>query len=507
MALLQFSRNRGGRQVEQLVAAQQVDVGELKNIKRLQTIKIRTNADTPRAWEWYDSIPELHYGVDHSARVAGHAEIVPKKLDKTSRQYTGDVKSKQLSSLYDEIWSPHGGQRGFIEQFFRLMKIKAHAHLIRLDDEMGYDWVSDDELTYEDGKIKRFTMPITASMSTEEKDSWAQVIPREQYLGRVWKPHPRYLELPDSPMKSLDTVCEELVILTKSVRARLMSRLAMAGILFVPSEMSEVVGAPKGQDGQFSNDRVINAIVSIMMRNMDRHDDAIATMPIILRGPGNISEALRFITTDREIYDMDMQLRGEAANRMLQGLDIQPSVVTGNQDSNHWAAWADRDEELRSQIVPDLEMLCFAVQVLLIQPLAAQRGIRESIFDDHRTMFDLSGAAARPNLAEDARAGYDRFAVNDAGVRKMAGIPEEFTPSDQEYIRMIGVKMGDPYLATFGLESAVNIDWEKVVLKPAPGPEAVRPDGKPKVGPGDGRTPGAPGNSDSDTPKAKRPAA
>jgi hypothetical protein len=506
MAVLKFSRNRGDQSVEQLVAAQQVDIGELKNIKRLQTIKQRTTADTPRAWDWYDSIPELHYGVDHSARVAGHAEIIPKRL--VNGQYTGDVKSRQLMSLYEEIWSPHGGQRGFIEQFFRLMKIKAHAHLIRLDEDMGgYDWVSDDELTYEDGKIKRFTLPVTASMSTEEKDSYAEIIPRERYLGRVWKPHPRYLELPDSPMKALDTVCEELVILTKSVRARLMSRLAMAGILFVPSEMSDVVGAPKGQDGAFSNDRVINAIVSIMMRNMTNHDDAIATMPIILRGPGNISEALRFITTDREIYDMDMQLRGEAAQRMLQGLDIQPSVVSGNGDSNHWAAWADRDEELRSQIVPDLEMLCFAIQVLLIQPLALERNVRESLFDTHRTMFDLSGAAARPNLAEDARAGYDRFAVSDAGVRKMSGIPDEFKPDDQEYIRMVGLKIGDPYLATFGLAEAENLDWEKIIVKQEPGPDATRPDGKPKVGPGDGRTPGAPGNSDSDAPKSRRPAA
>jgi hypothetical protein len=485
------------------VAAQHVDIASMTSIKRLQTIKQRTTADTPRAWEWYDTIPELHYGVDHSARVAGHAELIPKVL--VNGQFTGDVKNKKLLGIYEEIWSPHGGQRGFIEQFFRLMKIKAHAHLIRTTMG-GYDWVSDDELTFEDDKIKRFMLPVTASMSTEERDSYATVIKREDYLGRVWKPHPRWLEVPDSPMKALDTVCEELVILTRSVRARLMSRLAMAGILFVPSEMSDVVGAPKG-DGQFSNDRVINSIVQIMMRNMENHSDAIATMPIILRGPGNISEALRFITTDREIYDMDMQLRGEAAQRMLQGLDIQPSVVTGNGDSNHWAAWADRDEELRSQIVPDLEMLCFAIQVLLVQPLALERGIKESLFDTHRTMYDLSGAAARPNLAEDARAGYDRFAVNAAGVRKMAGIADEFAPEPLEYIRMFGDKHGDPYLATFGLPEAENIDWE-LVMKPArpPGPTEERPDGKPKAGPGVG-TPGAPGNSESDAPKSKRPAA
>lgn len=487
-------------------SAQSLDLGEINNIRKLQVIKSRTVADTTRAWEWYDAIPELHYGINHAAAVGGHATFHPKKV--VNGEPTGEVKNRTLIAIYDEIWSPHGGQRGLIEQFFRLMKLKAHAHLLALP-QGGYDFVSDDELTFEEGRIRRFMLPVTSNMSAAERDSFAIDVRPQDYLGRIWRPHPRWLEIPDSPMKALDGICEQLDLMTKGVRARLMSRIAMAGILFVPSEISEVIATPYAGATVFSRDRVINSIVGAYMANMQNHTDAIATMPFILRGPGATSEFIRFITTDRDILEVDMELRAEAANRMLQGLDIQPSVVEGNGDSNHWSAWADRDEELRAQITPDLEMLSFALDVLLINRLAIERGVPQSVIDSTRTIPDLSGATARPNLAEDARQAYDRFAVGTEGVRKMAGISDEFAPDDQERIRMIGNKIGDPYLATFGLPEAANIDWDKVVAlqpKTAPGPNPTSPSSKPKVGPGTAGSPGQPGKGDSDSPKSKRPA-
>lgn len=484
-------------------SAATVDLADQNNIRKLQVIKSRTTSDTTRAWEWYDGIPELHYGINHCAYVAGHAEFLPKQV--SAGQKVKPETNKRLLSVYDEIWSPHGGTRGLIEQFFRLMKLKGHAHLLHIPDG-GYDFVSDDELTFDENRIRRFTLPLTSGMSSAERDSFAIDILPGDYLGRVWRPHPRWLEIPDSPMKSLDPICEQLDLMTKGVRARLMSRIAMAGILFVPSEISEVIATPSIASTVFSRDKVIQSIVGAYMANVENHTDAIATMPFILRGPAILAEAIRFITTDRDIVEMDMKLRDEAANRMLQGLDIQPSVVQGNGDSNHWSAWADRDEELRSQISPDLEMLCFALDVLLINPLAEQRRVPQGVIDASRCTFDLSGATARPNLAEDSRQAYDRFSVGAEGVRKMSGISDEFAPDEQEYVRMVGVKAADPYLATFGLPVAEKIDWDKVVaLRPKPGPEAVSPGGKPKAGPGVG-SPGAPGKGESDAPKSKRPA-
>lgn len=488
-------------------AAQTVDIRSNNNIAKLQAIKSRTAAATPRAWEWYDGIPELHYGINHAAAVAGHASFQPKKL--INGQATELVTHRGMREIYDGIWSPYGGTRSFVEQFFRLMKLKAHAHLLRVP-EGGYDWVSDDELSFENGQVRRHRLPMMGGVSRDQFDNWAEPVAPEDYLGRIWRPHPRWLELPDSPMTALDPVCEQLDLLTKSARARLMSRIALNGILFIPTEISEVIASgAEAKDRPFGNDRILNRIVGAWLTNMKDHGNALATMPFLLRGPAAVAEAIRFITTDTEIYEIDLKLRDEAATRMLQGLDIQPSSVEGNGDSNHWAAWADRDEELRSQITPDLELLSFAVDVFIVNPLAEERGIRRSIIDSTVCTPDLTGATARPNLAEDSRSGYDRFAVNAEGVRKSSGVSDEFAPTDLEMLQMLAVKSGDLFAlaSLLGMEDA--IDWEKWAevsgKTKQPGPDATNPSGKPSAGPGVG-DPGAPGKGESDKPKSKRPA-
>ena len=42
-----------------------------------------------------------------------------------------------------------------------------------------------------------------------------------------------------------------------------------------------------------------------------------------------------------------------------------------------------------------------------------------------------------------------------------------------EYVRWVGVKVNDPYLATYGMDEADDIDWSKVGTKKA-GPEDDR---------------------------------
>jgi hypothetical protein len=88
----------------------------------------------------------------------------------------------------------------------------------------------------------------------------------------------------------------------------------------------------------------------------------------------------------------------------------------------------------------------------------------------------------------------------------MSGVPEDDAPSDIEYIRMAGWKMGDPYLATYGMPEAKKFDWEKIgSKKTGPAPDSTAPDSK--VQPGKGQ-PGSPNPEDrkSDVPKRQQPA-
>lgn len=311
-------------------------------------------------------------------------------------------------------------------------------------------------------------------------------------------------------MTPLDSICQQLDLMTKGVLARLLSRIAMNGILYVPNTISEVIAAgdPSKDAKAFNGDKIIARLVAAYMHNMKEHDVSVATMPFILRGPPDAGSQILFIRNEQEIAEVELKLRDEATMRLLRGLDVSATSVEGNGDSNHWSAWADRDDELRARITPDLELMSFALDVLLIDPTARALGVRESDINGSKCCFDLSGATARPNLAEDARQGRDRKAVGQRGVRATAGIPEEYAPTPDELIRMAGEAAKNPYLELWKVPGAENIDWElyaKVAGKAQPGPDPDSPGEDPSVGPGVG-DPGAPGKGDSDAPKSKTPA-
>lgn len=496
-----------------LVAASRVNIKDDRERLVLETVLATNRAKSQAAWEHYDNIGELHYGIGTSARICGHAALVPKRRLKNG-EIGGRITDRNINAVVGGLWSPLGGTRHLIESFVRIRKLTAHAHLLRNRNPdgspNGYDWVSDDELNVEDGKILRTTLPIASNVSKDDRKALTVIVADEDYMGRVWIPHPRYSELPDSPMGPIDNVCKILDLLTQTVIARLYSRLAMAGILYVPAEVSEVIATTQtdARTGKqpFSKDAVLNALTAGFMANMKRHDVAASAMPVMLRGPAQYAEALRLIQTDREIWETDMALREEAQNRMLLGLDLTPTSVKGESDSNHWSSWSNRDQELRVNVVPELEIFAFAMEVLAAVPELSARGTAQDKIDSFALSFDLSGATARPNLAEDARQTFDRGGLSPAGQRALSGIAEEFAPTDAEFVRWLGTKISDPYLATFGLPIADDIDWERVVAQPPPGPDPMNPGEDPSVGPGVG-DPGSPDGGDSDTPKSKRPAA
>lgn len=496
-----------------LVAASRANLADPRERKVVETVLSYSRPKSAKAWAHYDNIGELHYAVNVSARICGHASLVPKRRLKNG-EAGGRLSDRNVNAVINGIWSPTGGLRHLVESFVRIRKLNAHAHLIRNRNPdgspNGYDWISDDEISLDGDRILRNTLPVSDNVSRDERRALSIIISPDDYLGRIWLPHPRYSGLPDSPMGPIDSVCQTLDLLTQTVLARLYSRLAMAGILYVPSEVSEVVATSdtSSRDGAkpFSKDAVLNSLTAGFMTNMKRHDVAASAMPVMLRGPAQYAEALRLIQTDREIWETDMRLREEAQNRMLLGLDITPTAVKGEQDSNHWSSWSNRDQELRVNVVPELEIFAFAMEVLAVVPELEARGVARNKIDGFALGFDLSGATARPNLAEDARQAYDRGNLSPEGQRVLSGIPAEYTPTEEEFVRWLGTKIGDPYLATFGLPVAERIDFDRVVAKSAPGPDPANPGEEPSAGPGVG-DPGSPESDDSDTPKAQKPAA
>jgi len=499
-----------------------IDLTNPIDTRYVRTVTAMTRNKSARGWQWYRDIGEIHYGISRNAKVAGYTNlrVVRRNQDGSSGE---EIKGGVENEILQMLQSPYGGTRGFIERFFTLMKIPGDAYLIRCRDEdgdpEGYDWLSADEIERtslgESGvgvdRDPVFTPTQTFNrmlLPAQEGNGQMLTVPVQarDFIGRVWRPAGQFVAMADSPMRSLDVTCELLYLLTLNIRAKLLSRFALNGIFFVPSEISTIrTGQPTGKaNEQFHDNKVLDRLISAATWAVANHEQPESAVPIFMTGPGQYADMIKHITYDRQIYEVDMKLRAELIDRVLAGLDNQPSSVQGSANSNHWSAWSASDEERRVNIVPDIETMCWALTRLVLWREMQDRGMKPGKITNCMIWYDMSDAAAKTNLAEDSRQMRDRLLISDDAARRLSGISKTDAPSDEEYVRMVGIKTDDPYLATYGLDIQNKIDWAKVGSK-KPGPSATSPADEPRVGPGVG-DPGSPNDIKSDTPRRMRPA-
>lgn len=496
----------------EMLAAQRVNIANPQDQRYVQTLVRSTKIRDESSWEWYDKIGEVHYAVSRAGRIAGYTRLFAEH--QTAEGKWEEVEVGQAADIVAGIYSPYGGVRGLISRFFTLMKVPADSWLIRVKDEDGdydgYHFMSVDEidassteaLTVRDGNpIRWITMP---SQSGTDGERTTRTVAAEDFLGRVWVPSNRWVDVPDSPLGALATECEVLFYSTLNLKAKLKSRFATAGIFFVPDKMNGAV-ALGGESKPQNIDDVLDYLIKAMSRNVRDFEDAVAYLPIIMSGPGDVADQIRHIVMDREILTTDIEIRRELIDRILTGLDIQQQATKGVGEATHWSAWAVTDEELRLVAKPDVQNAAWAMTRLILHRQLLEGGMRPDEILRHRIGFEMTEAASKTNQQEDARQLNDRGELNGETMRAVAGFDAEHAMEGDEKVRWVGRQAKNPYMMLFGTPEFDKIDWEMVLKFSGKTGPSGKPGEEPSVGPGVG-DPGSPDDNDSDTPRTQRPA-
>lgn len=466
-----------------------------------------------RSWENYNRIGEVRYSIARSARIAGYAHL---RAEYVSR--TGEVESvAEKGVVADEVammYGKFGGTRGLVERFYTLMKVTAESYPIWVRENGMVDgmwFLSPHEIDGDSiigGKVdtSRPVKWITGRFHdpTGGAQKFTRSVANKDWIGRIWVPSKQYTDEVDSPMTALNDQCEMLHTLTQSIMGRLRQRFALAGLLLIPNEISDAAINGPATPGQYSSDKVMNYLITIMTRNVANHETGMAQMPGILKGPADVLDKVRHIIIDTQIAETDIKLRAELINRILDGLDQQKQATTGGEDTNHWGMWAVSDEERRITVQPDLEAMCWGLTKMVLWRRLLERGWDPAKVRRWRVGYDLSQASVKTNVAEDARQAWDRGLVNGEFVRRSIGATEEDAMEPEEYVRWVGLQMKDPVLAAYGLEGIEVATLPVRASSKTPGPSPDSPGDNPKVGPGVG-DPGSPNDRDSDAPKSEEP--
>lgn len=474
----------------------------------LDTVSRVSRYSMSDAWRFYDEIGEVHYALDRTAAVAGYANLFPQRINARG-QATDAREDGVLADIVSGIYGKFGGVRGLIERFDTLMRVTGEAFLIRVVEDGiadGYWLLSPDEIqppsitaspNQEDGPIQWITASVTGSGGDTSK--FTREVAPEDFLGRIWMPSKRYVDMTNSPLLSLRPLCEELIDLTKSIHGRLRQRFALAGLLLIPSGINDanIAGPRPGQD---HSDKVMDFLITLMTRNVMDHDQAYAHIPGILKGPAAELSEVRHMILDTAIASGDIEQRSELIGRILQGLDVQKQQSQSNEGSNHWSAWSNSEDERRVAVQPKLEAFCHAVTRAILRKELKQNNWIDAKIAPWRVWYDLSEATTQINQAENFRLGWERGWIDDEAGRRSIGAAETDKMTPEDKVRWAGYVTKDPYLMSYGIDGkdGIAIDWDKVgASQKAPGPAADAGGGKGE--------PGSPAGRDSDAPKSKEP--
>jgi hypothetical protein len=216
------------------------------------------------------------------------------------------------------------------------------------------------------------------------------------------------------------------------VSAQIDSRLAGAGVYWIPNEILQSAKAPEtGQaPASFSNNAVLNAIMTGMLLPIEDRANASAIVPTLMGAPGDWIDKIRHDTFATPFDENTKELREEAIRRLGLNLDSPPELLQGMGDANHWGMWLVRDEVVQSHVAPRGDLIADALTTGFYRPIKKQQGDADP--ESYTLRFDYSGLVQRPNRLADASQLHAVGAISDKALREAGGFEEEDAPSSKE---------------------------------------------------------------------------
>ena len=425
------------------------------------------------AWRMYHIIGEFRYSCDFVGSMLSKADLFAtvKKAGKRKQVKTGPA-----VEIMEGLFIDDDGRAEMLRQIGIHMSVAGELYVVSYanPDEFG-----------DDGDVWEIATP--AQLNKVDGGKWRvnnkvlDTNPDDVLVIRIWRPDPEKPWQAISPAQAVLPILGEIYGLTQHVAAQIDSRLAGAGILLVPSEMTFPAPPPiEGAEQRQANDAedLMRVLADAMQASIQNREDASALVPIVIKAPAEAIAAIKHLTFWTELDEHAIALRNEAIRRLALGMDIPPEVLQGLSESNHWSAWAADESTIKAHAEPLLKLVTSALAQGYLRPLLSdERGTADvRIFS---IGADTSEMRLRPNRSKEALELYDRGELNGASLRRETGFDEEDAQSDEDrilfYLRKIASGSTTPELVEAALkELGVTLEVPREAV-PAPTGTEGRP--------------------------------
>lgn len=492
-----------GLQPRSLAAsAMTVNIGDRPAIKKMLEIRQSWQGE---AWAYRRNVGELRYADTYLAnscmRLRLHpatyepGDPEPVELTQDNAAEAGIPADLAVAAAAVMLRLAAGGPTAMAQLQKKLtscFEIAGEGYLVCVKDPVSglenWSMKSTDELKFnQDGRVYLCERPGVLNVR-----DMTELLPGMSLVQRLWWPDPQWSDMADSPVRAqLDTL-EELLLLSRDVRATARSRLANNGFVFIPSELTVATSQPTPDTQTSEADKFAAELMRAGTAALTDEGSAAAVFPIMLRGPQAAGEGIRFIPFERAQNKFNIAQRAELIGRLATGLDLPAEVLTGKADLNHWSAWQVDDDSFRHHIEPMAVVEVDALTAGFLWPqLDAMGQWPADIVRKVLIWYDPTALVTHPDRAGDAMQVFDRGGMGRDALRKYTGFGDDDAPDQVDaalYILKNSRGVPPPLISTLLKEVARDLDFPAVEepgvhdapapaepdeAEPAPGPPAA----------------------------------
>jgi hypothetical protein len=303
---------------------------------------------------------------------------------------------------------------------------------------------------------------------------WRPLAP-DSLLVRVWRPHERYRYLADSPAHHAREAMRELSLANRRIAAEYLSRIASAGVWYVPEEVTFPV-APEFAD---EPDPFVAEFLETARRAIATPGTAAAVVPIPLRVPAELVDKFKHEAFAAAADGQLLDKRKSAIERLATVLDIPAEILTGMGSVNHWTAWQLEESGLKAHISPRVELIAHCLTIGYLWPRLQAEGVERP--ERFLVWYDASEITVRPDRSQDAVALYDRLELSGEALRRETGFDEADAPDGEELVAAVARRILE--------EPTLYAEALRLLGHPQPPPPPA-PGVGPAVEPGEAGAPG-----------------
>jgi hypothetical protein len=278
---------------------------------------------------------------------------------------------------------------------------------------------------------------------------------------RVWRPHRRFRHLPYSPARAALSAIRELDLVNRHIQAQYLSRLASAGIVILPDELT----FPTRPEFNDEADPFVAEWIATAREAVATPGTAAAVVPIPMRVPAEYVDKVQHIDFTLKLDEKIIEKREAARRRLASIVNVPTELLFDAGSINHWGLWQLEESGVKTYLTPDVELIANALTVGYLRPR-----LRVADEDPRRWIvwYDASEIVMRPDVSENVIKAYDRFEVTGKTLRREIGLDEDDRPTDSEVRDMVLKKLAaNPQVGFVALAELTGVELRVAALGPS----------------------------------------